>query len=70
MIPFCTKLDTCILDGCVEADHDRVGFGEDITCKGVDIPIVGYYLVVNSNLSSYSTSMDLLHACRRKSGFT
>ena len=43
MIPFCTKLDTCILDGCVEADHDRVGFGEDITCKGVDIPIVGMF---------------------------
>ena len=28
VIPFCTKLDTCILDGCVEADHDQVGFGE------------------------------------------
>ena len=28
--------------------------------------IFGYYLVVNSNLSSYSTSMDLLHSCRRK----
>ena len=43
MIPFCTKLDTCILDGCVEADHDQVGFGEDIIWKGVDIPIVGMF---------------------------
>ena len=50
VIPFCTKLDArilnwyvdaCILNWYVEADHNRVGFDEDITCAGGDIPIVG-----------------------------
>ena len=40
MIPFCTKLDACILNAYVEADHDRVGFDEDITLADVDITIV------------------------------
>ena len=43
MIPFYTKLDACILNGCVEADHDRVGFNEDVTCAGGNIPIVGMF---------------------------
>ena len=41
MILFFTKLDVCILNWCGEGDHDRVGFDEDITCAGGDIPIVG-----------------------------
>ena len=41
MIPFFKKLDVCILNGYVEVDHDRVGFGEYITCAGGDISIVG-----------------------------
>ena len=44
MIPFCTKLDECILNGCVEADRDRAGFDEDITCAGGDIPIVDMFI--------------------------
>ena len=31
--------DACILNGYVEADHDRVGFDEYITCAGGDTPI-------------------------------
>ena len=34
-----------------------VGFNNNFTCAGGDIPIVGCYLVVNSDLSSYSTNM-------------
>ena len=41
VIPFCTKLGLCIFNRYVESDHDRVGFDEDITCAGGDIPIVG-----------------------------
>ena len=43
VIPFCTKLDAYILSGYVEADYDQVGFDEDITCTGGDIPIVGMF---------------------------
>ena len=43
MIPFCKKLNACILNGYVEADHDRVAFDEDITCAGGDTPIVGMF---------------------------
>ena len=43
MIPFCTKLDACIFNGYVEADHDQVGFDEDINCSSGDIPIVGMF---------------------------
>ena len=43
MIPFFTKLDVCILNGCVEADHNQVGFDEDISCAGEVIPIVGVF---------------------------
>ena len=42
-ILFCIKFDACILNGYVEADYDRVGFDEDITCAGGDIPIVGMF---------------------------
>ena len=31
--------DACILNRYVEADHNRVGFDEDITCAVGDIPI-------------------------------
>ena len=43
MIPFYTELDSCILNGHVEADHDWVGFDEDIICANEDIPIVGMF---------------------------
>ena len=43
VIPFCTKLDVYILNRSVEADHDRVGFDEYITCAGGYIPIVGMF---------------------------
>ena len=43
MIPFSTKLDAFILNGYVEADHDQVGFDEDITCASGDVPIVGMF---------------------------
>ena len=43
MIPFCTKLDVFILNGCVEADHERIGFDEDVTCAGRGILIVGMF---------------------------
>ena len=43
VIPFFTKLDVCLLNGCVESDHCQVGFDEDITCAGVGIPIVGVF---------------------------
>ena len=43
MIPFYTKLDACILDGCVEADYSRVVFDKDITYAGGDIPIVAMF---------------------------
>ena len=42
-IPFCTKLDVCIINGYVEANHDRVEFDEDITCAYGDIPLVGMF---------------------------
>ena len=41
MIPFCKKFDACILNWYIEVDHDRVGFDEDITFAGGDIPMVG-----------------------------
>ena len=40
-----------------KGDHDGVGFDEDITYVGGDIPIVGCYLVVNSYLYSYTANM-------------
>ena len=41
--PFEKKFDVYILNRYVEADHDRVGFDEDITCASGDIPIVGMF---------------------------
>ena len=51
MIPFYTKLDACILDGCVEADYSRVVFDKDITYAGGDIPIFAMFTrgLVNGN---------------------
>ena len=43
MIPFCTKLDACILNEYVEADHNWVGFDCDITCDSGYIPIIGMF---------------------------
>ena len=41
VIPFCKKLDVCILNWYVEAYHDWVSYDEDITCAVGYIPIVG-----------------------------
>ena len=38
---------------CVQRDHDRVGFDEDITCVSGGITVIRCYFVVNSDLSLY-----------------